>query len=62
MDRLAYGLSEACQLLGLGRTTLYAAIKSGELKARKVRRRTLILHDDLIAFLKALPASATGNE
>ncbi|WP_167558798.1 helix-turn-helix domain-containing protein [Bradyrhizobium canariense] len=35
--------------------TLYAAIRDGDLKARKFRRRTVILHEDLMIFLKNLP-------
>jgi excisionase family DNA binding protein len=54
MSDLAYSIDEVCKTAKLGRTSVYAAIKAGELKARKIRRRTLILHDDLIAFLKAL--------
>jgi excisionase family DNA binding protein len=62
MTDLAYSIDEACKTTKLGRTSLYAAIKTGALKARKIRRRTLILHDDLIAFLKALPALATSDK
>lgn len=60
MDQLAYGLPEACRLLGLGRTTLYAAIKSGELKALKAGRRTLITHQALQQYLGARPDLRTG--
>jgi excisionase family DNA binding protein len=55
--RLAYSVSEACQLVGVGRTTLYAAIKLGALKTHKVGRRTLVTHDALTLWLKSLPAS-----
>jgi excisionase family DNA binding protein len=51
------GLSphEAARLAGCGRTTLYSAISAGELKARKLGRRTLIHRDDLTAWLESLP-------
>jgi len=55
MAQLAYTISEACALSKIGRTTMYAAIKDGQIKARKLRRRTVILHDDLMAFLQNLP-------
>ena len=41
-NRLAYSISEACGLLSVGRTTLYSAIKRGDLKTCKAGRRTLI--------------------
>jgi excisionase family DNA binding protein len=51
------GLSvgEACRVAGIGRTKLYQAIAEGELKARKLGKRTLILRGDLQRFLKNLP-------
>jgi len=55
MAQLAYTIAEACVLSKIGRTTMYAAIKDGQIKARKLRRRTVILHEDLVAFLQSLP-------
>lgn len=52
---LAYRINDVCRETGLGRTTIYAAIKSGALPARKVGRRTLILAADLQQFLTHLP-------
>lgn len=48
-------LLEACKVAGLGRTTVYQAIADGQLVARKVGKRTLILRQDLHRFLTALP-------
>jgi excisionase family DNA binding protein len=51
----ALSISEVCKISGLGKTTVYAAIKRGHLVARKCGRRTVILHEDLIEFLRNLP-------
>jgi excisionase family DNA binding protein len=53
--RRAHSILETCSLTGLGRDTIYGAIRAGKLTARKLGRRTLITDDDLRAFLAALP-------
>lgn len=54
-DKLGYSPEEAAQVAGSGRTKIFHAIKSGDLKARKFGRRTVILADDLRTFLASLP-------
>jgi excisionase family DNA binding protein len=51
----AYRIRQVCELSGLGRTTIYAAIKSGALIARRYGRCTIILAEDLTTFLRNLP-------
>lgn len=65
MERFALTVAEACAAARIGRTTLYEAIKRGDLVAAKYGRKTLIRVDDLRSWLARLPtigpnATATG--
>ena len=55
--RLAYGISEACNALSMGRTRLYALIAEGKIEARQCGGRTLIPAESLQAFVASLPAA-----
>ncbi|QJP14625.1 helix-turn-helix domain-containing protein [Starkeya sp. ORNL1] len=46
---------EAIKVSGIGRTTLFEAMRTGALPARKIGTKNLILVADLEAFIKALP-------
>ena len=52
---LGYTVAQAVKATGIGRTTIYADLKSGRLAARKRGKRTIILADDLRAYLASLP-------
>lgn len=52
--KVAYNITETAELLSIGRTTLYARVKAGDLKATKCGRKTLFLASDLAAFVERL--------
>ena len=57
----AYSIAEAARMIGLGRTSIYAAISAGKLKTRKAGRRTLVEATALQDFLENLPRSDSGK-
>jgi hypothetical protein len=63
LNKAAYSVNELLNLLPLGRTSLYAAIKTGGLKATKFGKRTFFLASDVANFLSTLPsATMTHSE
>ncbi len=58
---LAHTVEGASRHATCGRTSLYAAIKSGHLKARKIGRRTIVLDEDLRRWLASLPTRTVAQ-
>lgn len=54
---LALSIADVCKATGIGRTTIFNAIRDGKLRAVKLGNRTLIRAEDLKAFLDNLPAA-----
>ena len=48
-------VNEACATLGLGRTSVYAAMASGHLQSVTVGRRRLVPDDAIEQFIAQLP-------
>jgi excisionase family DNA binding protein len=59
---LAVSINEACKLAGIGRSSIYQAIRRGELPIRKSGRRSLILTADLQRWLSELPTSEARHD
>jgi hypothetical protein len=55
MHRNAFSISDLTEDSGLGRTKIFQEIAEGRLIAHKCGRRTLILEEDYIRWLRALP-------
>jgi excisionase family DNA binding protein len=55
--KIGYSMKEAARVSGVGRTTLYAALRLHELRSVKKGARRIILHRDLQRWLEGLPPS-----
>ena len=60
--KAAYGVGETLELLSIGRTSLYAAVKRGELTPVKFGKKTLFCANDLATFLMKLKDAASKSE
>ena len=54
LRKAAYSVKEIVELTSIGRTSIYAAIRRGDLKTVKIGNRTLVLAPDLVQFLQQL--------
>ena len=59
-DKVAYRINEAVAATGVPRSTLYEEIRSGRLRTRKLGARTLIMAEDLHAWLAQLESEPVG--
>ncbi len=54
VDRLAYSVDEAAELLGIGRTLAYDLIRERQLPSIKLGNRRLVTKADLEGFVEEL--------
>ncbi len=54
-------IPDAVRVSGMSRTSIYEALKRGDLTARKAGRRTLIQFADLQSYLASLPEYRAGG-
>jgi excisionase family DNA binding protein len=58
---IAYSIEDAPQAVGVSRTRIFEAVRSGQLAARKAGRSTLIEVEELRRWVKSLPARGTND-
>jgi excisionase family DNA binding protein len=52
-------VEETARFLGLGQSSIWRAIREQRLAARKSGRRTLILKEDALAYVRNLPRATS---
>jgi len=57
----AYTVTEAIREIGIGRTKFYSEIAKGRIKPRKLGKKTILLEEDLRAYLQSLPDMEATN-
>lgn len=60
-QRLLVSVSEAAELLGLGRTKTWALVRAGELRSVRVGKRVLVPVRELERFVRELQGKAAGG-
>ena len=58
--RLLHTIPDALNQLGIGRSTLYELMASGEIQTVHIGSRTLIAHDELVRYVEHLKAGAAA--
>ena len=54
-------VAEACSIMGIGRTKLYALLSEGRVTARKAGTRTLVEASSISAWAGSLPAATFSS-
>lgn len=58
MTKISVTIPEAAEMIGIGRSSLYALFKEKKITPRKSGKRTLILVEDLKRYVENLPAAS----
>jgi excisionase family DNA binding protein len=57
--RLAYNIGEAAQLIGVSKSTMWRAVKSGGIRTTRLGDRVLVSHKELERLLKKSEVAIT---
>ena len=61
MEKLLHDIPEACEILSIGRTKLYAEAKAGRITIVKAGEKSLIPHASLEQYVEARIAEAANK-
>ena len=61
IQRLAYPVNEAADLLGVSRSQLYELFSTGEVASVKIGARRLVRHEALVDYLDQLEQKGGGD-
>lgn len=61
-EKLLFSIDEACKLLGMSRSLIYAEARAGRICIRKARRRSVIHRDDLKEYIRNLPVAQDHSD
>ena len=53
---IAYPIEDVPAIAGVSRTRIFQAVRNKELGIRKAGRASIVMHNDLLAWIKSLPA------
>ena len=54
---IAVSVDEACNAISAGRTTFYSEVAAGNIKVKKIGRRTIVEMAELRRYIAALPTN-----
>jgi excisionase family DNA binding protein len=60
IETAAMSVEDTARFLGLGQSSVWREIREHRLAARKCGRRTLILREDALSYLRDLPRAAAA--
>lgn len=62
LERVAYGMAEGAEAIGIGLTCFSELVMSGQIPSLRVGKRRLIRKTDLTAFVDALFREQNGGD
>jgi excisionase family DNA binding protein len=62
MTPILLSVADACRAVGIGRSSFYEAVSRGEITLKKLGKKSLVAHADLVAWANHLPPAPRKGE